>query len=265
MTYRTAFQNALLAETAFDLDGQLTLAELVLHVPHASAHLPDRTGYVVPEACVQKEVALLTDWYTDELFAVPGATALVAPFSRVFCDVERLPDIQEPMYAAGRGFFYTHCDDGTPLREDVTGLKSHIRENYYLPHHAALQHLVATKLEQVGRCTILDCHSFADEPFASDSDQTRPRPDVCLGTDAWHTPDWLVEKFEQAFAQQGYTVAINAPYSGTVVPLPYYRQERHVLSIMLEVNRRLYLTPANEPRPAALAQLNRVLREALQH
>ena len=264
MTYHPMLQKALLAETAFDLDGQLTLAELVLHVPHASAHIPDLAGYVVPAGRVQQEVARLTDWYTDELFAVPGATALVAPFSRVFCDVERLPDAQEPMYAAGRGFFYTHCDDGTPLREDVAGLKSHIRDTYYLPHHAALQQLVATRLTGVGRCTILDCHSFADEPFASDPDQRRPRPDVCLGTDAFHTPDWLVEKFAQAFARQGYTVAINAPYSGTIVPLPYYQQERQVLSIMLEVNRRLYLTPENEARPAALAQLNRVLREVLQ-
>ena len=39
----------------------------------------------------------------------------------------------------------------------------------------------------------------------------------------------------------------------SIVPLPYYQQERQVLSIMLEVNRRLYLTPENEPRPAALA------------
>ena len=262
--YTEMLQKALLAESAFDLDGQLALAELVLHVPHASAHIPDRAGYVVPAGRVQQEVARLTDWCTDELFAVPGATALVAPFSRVFCDVERLPDAQEPMYVAGRGFFYIHCDDGTPLREGVVGLKSHIRDTYYLPHHAALQQLVATRLTGVGRCTILDCHSFSDEPFASDPDQRRPRPDVCLGTDAFHTPDRLVEKFAQAFARQGYTVAINAPYSGTIVPLTYYQQERQVLSIMLEVNRRLYLTPNNAPRPAELARLNRVLRDALQ-
>lgn len=40
---------------------------LILHVPHASTHIPFIDGYLNAETTAQ-EIQLLTDWYTDELF-----------------------------------------------------------------------------------------------------------------------------------------------------------------------------------------------------
>ncbi len=42
------------------------------------------------------------------------------------------------------------------------------------------------------------------------------------------------------------TVTIDCPYSGTIVPLRYLGVEPAVSSIMIEVNRRLYLEPESE-------------------
>jgi len=39
----------------------------------------------------------------------------------------------------------------------------------------------------------------------------------------------------------GYIVAINKPYSGTLVPLRYYERDSRVASVMIEVNRKLYM------------------------
>jgi N-formylglutamate amidohydrolase len=60
---------------------------MILHIPHASANIPDREGFLDEEK-VQAEILKLTDWYTDDLFQSEEAIRLIAPFSRVFCDVE---------------------------------------------------------------------------------------------------------------------------------------------------------------------------------
>jgi N-formylglutamate amidohydrolase len=40
---------------------------------------------------------------------------------------------------------------------------------------------------------------------------------------------------------EGYSVAVDAPFSGALVPLASYRRDHRILSVMIEVNRRLYM------------------------
>ncbi len=42
--------------------------------------------------------------------------------------------------------------------------------------------------------------------------------------------------------QLDWSVGINRPYAGTLVPTTFYGKDQRVLSVMIEVNRRLYLT-----------------------
>jgi N-formylglutamate amidohydrolase len=44
----------------------------------------------------------------------------------------------------------------------------------------------------------------------------------------------------------GYTVELNKPYSGTIVLLPLYGSGAPVISVMIEVNRRLYMDESNQ-------------------
>ena len=39
----------------------------------------------------------------------------------------------------------------------------------------------------------------------------------------------------------GYQVGINAPFSGTLTPLKYYHKNPSVKSVMIEINRKLYM------------------------
>jgi hypothetical protein len=41
---------------------------LIRHIPHASTAIPDRSGYVVDDDVLQRELLLLTDWHTDDLY-----------------------------------------------------------------------------------------------------------------------------------------------------------------------------------------------------
>lgn len=91
---------------------------------------------------------------------------------------------------------------------------------------------------------IVDCHSFPSVAHPFESDGAIPRPDICIGTDRYHTPDDLLELVQSYFLEKGYSVAINSPYSGTYVPLYYYQRNKKCLSIMIEVNRSLYMDEA---------------------
>jgi N-formylglutamate deformylase len=72
-------------------------------------------------------------------------------------------------------------------------------------------------------------------------DQTAPRPDFCIGTDPFHTPPAVLDAILVAIQAEGYSVAVDAPFGGTLVPLSSYRKDRRILSVMIEVNRRLYM------------------------
>jgi N-formylglutamate deformylase len=220
---------------------KLTKNQIILHIPHASAFIPEYSGYIAGRDVMEQEMALLTDHATDRIFDVEGVTRIVSGFNRIFCDVERLPDDQEEMYKFGRGFYYTHCDSGMPLRMEDRKHKQWVYENYYVPHHRLLNETVIDKLNQYGQVLIIDCHSFAPVPFATDLIQKADRPDFCLGTDDYHTPSVLALAMANALTQKGYSVKFNDPYRGTLIPLEFYQKNKAVAGIMIEVNRKLYM------------------------
>lgn len=208
---------------------------ILIHVPHAGTLIPNRLGYVASSEKILDEVKLLTDHNTDRLFNV-GPEQLVCPWSRVFCDVERFVEGEE-MDAVGMGFFYTACDDGSPLREDRDGARN-LALSYYDAHHASLLAAVERKLQTHGQCIIIDAHSFSDKPFKRDRDQTLNRPHFCLGTTQWNTPDWIINDAKRSLGQGGSSVETNRPYGGSMIP-KRYEGDKRVISLMVEVNRDL--------------------------
>jgi len=238
------------------------MKKLIIHIPHASTHFPFKTGFVVDDTTLEKEVLKLTDWYTDELFHSDKDIIVAARFSRVFCDVERFPeDHNEVMAKYGMGVLYTRCDDGTLIRILNDQLRRRIINDYYWEHHKKLAEAVSSQLKDHGAALIIDAHSFPEKPFYRDLIQDLNRPDLNIGTDAFHTPDALSEFSMNFFKERGYTVEINRPYSGTIVPAPFYCKNPKVHSIMLEVNRRLYLENGNEKKLEKFEKIKKIINE----
>ena len=213
----------------------------ILHIPHSSTYVPDYSGYLVPKEKIQDEINFLTDWATDKIFDVSNIDKIVVPFSRVFCDVERFYDEQEEMFAKGAGIAYTKLDSGEDLRKVSKALKQKILKEYYEPHHRTLDKITHQKLEKHGEAIIIDCHSFSSTPLKREFNQSKVRPDICIGTDNFHTPASLTKKYQEFFRAQGFQVAINQPYVGTIVPTKYYKKDQRVKSIMIEINKKLYM------------------------
>lgn len=86
---------------------------------------------------------------------------------------------------------------------------------------------------------ILDCHSFSDRPYKCDINNGWNRPDICIGTDPQYTPKELINLTVKYFEALGYSVKLNSPFSGTIVPSGF--SEEKLYSIMIELNRKLYL------------------------
>jgi len=245
-------------------DKKIMKKQLILHIPHSSIHIPFYDGYVCGRESLQNEIMLLTDWFTDDLFYSAKDKMVVAGFSRIFCDVERFADDhREPMAKAGMGVCYETFDAGGDMRTVTPALKQRILEKYYFPHHQRLTDTVSEQLQQFDRALILDCHSFSDTPFIRDPDQQPNRPDICIGTDRFHTPKDLIDLSVDYFQERGYKVKINSPYSGTIVPIAYYGKDKRVQSMMIEVNRKLYLTDQGNQRSEGYGEIKKVVQGCL--
>ncbi len=238
--------------------------KLILHIPHASNIIPDKTGYTVDDAALNQQVLLLNDWHTDDLFSTSDNIAVIAEFNRVFCDVERFADDeQEVMSGVGMGVLYTKRDDGSDLRTVSTELKKEILDNYYYRHHKKLSAAVAEQLASHEKALIIDCHSFSSTPFKRDLSQDTPRPDICIGTDSFHTPRSLYKFSADYFKWHGYSVKVNNPYLGSIVPIEYYQKDKRVHSVMIEINRDLYIIPGTNKKNENYNKIKLIIQDYL--
>ncbi len=226
---------------------------IIIHVPHASTWIPEseKKYFVTPN--LQHEIKVMTDHFCDDLFDT-GDEQICFPVSRLICDPERFrDDTQERMSRVGMGAVYIKCSDGTKLKEIPAKHKEWILREYYDTHHAALETAVAKAIAQQGRCLIIDGHSFYEEALPYEPDQDPWRPDICIGTDEFHTPEKITDTLVTFFRERGYSVAVNRPFAGALVPLRYYRSDKRVMSVMIEINRRLYIDRNIRKKPGFTA------------
>ncbi|QIA06472.1 N-formylglutamate amidohydrolase [Draconibacterium halophilum] len=163
----------------------------------------------------------------------------------------------------GMGVLYEKTDAGNPMRRVSAALHKQVVETYYNAHHQRLTEAVEKQLAQYNGALLIDCHSFPDKPLQRDLHQSTPRPDFNLGTDPFHTSPELASLAEQFFVERGFTVEINRPYAGTLVPMRWYNKNNRVQSLMLEVVRRLYLKPGTHEKSSDFKPVQILVQEFL--
>ena len=222
------------------------LENVVIHVPHASLYIPEAYIPDYDLEVLSHEMLVMTDWYCNELFACE-AEMVDLKVSRLVCDVERFRDDKdETMSQRGMGVYYTHSSRNMPFRKFSNAKREEVIRNYYDPHHAKLEATVEQRLAQYGQCLIIDGHSFYPESLPYEPDQQPNRPDICIGTDDFHTSPNMVYKMVNYLQDHNLSVKINSPFAGALVPIKYYQQDARVKSVMIEINRSLYLASGCE-------------------
>ncbi|GAA2659011.1 N-formylglutamate amidohydrolase [Streptomyces vastus] len=240
---------------------------VILHVPHSSRAIPAdvRAGILLADRELERELDHITDSHTARIAAEAASRAATEPWrfvnqlSRLVVDPERFPDEREEMLAVGMGAVYTrttHREELRPADHDGQPLI----DRYFHPYAAAMTDAVTERLDAVGRAVIIDVHSYPTERLPYELHGEDPRPPVCLGRDAFHTPADLLAHAERAFAGLGGT-AVNSPFSGTYVPLKYYGNDPRVSALMIEIRRNVYMSEPGGPAGTGLDALAGALCE----
>ncbi|MGW4275361.1 N-formylglutamate amidohydrolase [Streptomyces seoulensis] len=234
---------------------------VILHVPHSSRAIPAqvRRGITLDDTALERELDHITDAHTAEIAAMAAARSPVTPWrfvnrlSRLVVDPERFPDEREEMLSVGMGAVYTRTTHRAELRPaDYDGLP--LVERYFRPYAAAMTDAVGERLAAVGRAVIVDVHSYPTAPLPYELHGDGPRPPVCLGRDAFHTPPELLARAEKAFADFGGT-GVDSPFQGTYVPLAYYGTDPRVGALMIEIRRDVYMSEPGGPAGPGLDAL----------
>lgn len=220
-------------------------ANLLIHIPHASLCLPPDfcRDVMVDRKIIEHNLRFMADYKVDELARDIDCYKVTAKYSRLYCDVERFRnDADEPMARLGMGAVYTHLPGGAHYRQVTPERREEIIRRAYGPHHAQLNKLSQKIVAQHGSCMMVDLHSYSDDLVRKLFGYTENLPDICLGYD----DEWFSEnnalKLKTYIEKLGYSCALNYPYAGALVPMDFYRDKTPGLrSVMLEVNRRVYL------------------------
>lgn len=218
---------------------------IILHIPHASLCLPPDfwRDITVDKEIIERELRFIADYKVDELVKNIDSHKIIAKYSRLYCDVERFrSDEDEPMAKLGMGATYTHLSDGTQYRKIESSRREEILGKSYDLHHKQLNTLSRKIVDQYSSCVIIDIHSYSDELVRRLFGWTENLPDICLGYDEkWFSKD-NASKLKTYIEKMGYSCELNYPYSGALVPMEFYHDENpKIHSVMLEINRRVYL------------------------
>lgn len=246
---------------------------VILHVPHSSRRIPApvRAGIALDDASLASELDHITDAHTAELAAAAARAAGVTPWrfvnrlSRLVVDPERFPDEREEMLSVGMGAVYTRTTHRAPLRPPDLDPRPLI-DRYFHPYAQAMTAAVADRLAVAGRAVVVDVHSYPTARLPYELHGDGPRPPICLGTDAFHTPPGLVALAEKAFREKAFEekafeekgfgeVGIDSPFSGAYVPLRFHGEDPRVTALMVEIRRDTYMTEPGGPAGPGLARL----------
>ena len=190
---------------------------MILHIPHSSDKFPDDTRIPIG-------VREHTDWFTDKIF--DKRFSMVYPYSRYYCDVERL--------LGEDGLIQQIDTDGSVYRAVDEEKRIEILKSY-TDWHALLKTNAECQASYFDNVVVVDCHSFsASQLGLYESDV----PDICIGHNEHNAlPNEVMLEVARIYRDNFYSVEFNYPYANAIVAsdLP------NVYSIMLEVNKRLYM------------------------
>ncbi len=242
------------------IQGASFTSSLIFHIPHAREDIPEwvREQFLLFDEELEKELLTMTDRYTDDLFTTKDHPYIASPVSRLVLDVERFTDDEkEPMANKGMGAIYTSTHDGKKLRRELAPHETkELLRKYHQRNEESVTSSIKYALLANDVALVVDCHSFPSSPLPFEEGQSLPRVDICIGTDAFHTPSGLEQLVTSYFEKLGYSVRLNKPYEGTYVPILYYNRNKKVQSIMIELNRSLYMDEATGEKRATFDELH---------
>lgn len=236
----------------------------VFHVPHDGSEFPPElmASICVPQAQFLRYHEKMRDTGIHDM--IPRTYRTVSqsvsfPISRLLCDVERFIGPEEVMEQYGMGFCYERVFDGTLIKTVNDELRARTLP-YYQKHHERVDNICRAQK----RILLLDMHSFSEETVPRDMlHECEDTPDICIGTDANHTPEALAATAERVFRELGFRTARNYPYEGCYVPHTARIGEVSCIALMLEFNKRIYCDEHNNLIPSVTEATRKAVEQLI--
>ena len=99
-------------------------------------------------------------------------------------------------------------------------------------------------------------HSYPVRKLPYELHGDGPRPEVCIGTDDFHTAPELAEATTLAMGRVTEDLGLNSPFAGCYVPLEQYETNRAVQAVMLEIRRDAVAARMPQLQAATAALIN---------
>jgi N-formylglutamate amidohydrolase len=234
---------------------------IICNVPHSGTIIPEefRGDFVLSQKDLDEEALYMADNFTNYLYGelVYVSSSIISKISRVVLDIERFQnEADEPMSKVGMSALYTRTSSGVVLR-NISDENKIALEKIYKEYHDSFKKLASDSLLKHDRAIVVDCYSFPSIPRSYEPEQDINRPDICIGADEYHTPKEMVEILRGNFEKLGYRVEINTPFAGSIVPLDFYKKDKRVISVMIEVNRKLYMNEETFQKAENFSQISK--------
>lgn len=212
--------------------------DIILNIPHSSTFIP----YNNWEGDIDEEIKKWTDLYTDVLFAPKDRDNIIQitfPYSRFFCDAERLES--DPMNSIGQGIGYT---DFNGCHRYISPALNDCIMNLWKSHQLLLREAIEVSSSNP---LLIDCHSFPND--------VAPNVDFCIGwnEDESKPSEKIIEIIADALTKSNFKIGFNNPYSNSITPKTNYPYK----SVMIEVNKFLYLD--EESKLSSMYKINQLL------
>ncbi len=209
-----------------EIFGEMNLrGPMVVMCEHASRRLPPGMT-----ATQEDEPILAAHWGSDigaaevtrEIVRQSGSVGLVAPYSRLVCDLNRFPDDPTWIRQTPEGHalsFNAELDDAERLRRLLM---------YHEPFHVVADKLLDDRLRLGGDVLLLSVHSFT--PVFEEEVRTL---EIGVLFDSYPS---VAARLMEEFEAEGFDTLLNEPYSG--IDNVMYAAKRHGLQhgvVYLEV------------------------------
>ena len=233
---------------------------LLVTIPHTGVYVPPDVA--AHFATAEMGTGTMADWHLHELYAfLPqlGVDVIHATHHRFVVDLNRPPDAT-PLYP-GRfetGLVPTHTFQGETIwrtEPDAAEIARRMRQ-FHRPYHQAVEHRLREKVEQFGRCYLIDAHSVESR---ANRLHAALEQDIYLGDRDGRTCDpWFTQFVRGLFEKRGLSVSVNHPYKGGYTTAHYATANggpvEDVQTLQIEMCQRLYMKEG-EPRGAPETKL----------
>ena len=261
------------AFATYNLDS--TTVPALISVPHAGRDYDSRDTRSLRVS--RSAIAALEDRFADRLAdaaVAAGVPAIVAHVARLTIDLNRAPDdlnpaeLDGPLPRAGNyaSVMSARARSGLGLVPTRLARVGQLRHNLLDPHdvsrrvhdyHSPYHRVIAEELVRLSRAwdavLLIDLHSMPplDPPGVAD---------IVIGNRLGTTASPAVtHATAQLLRDQGFRVAINAPYAGGYIIERHAASDRNIHALQIEFDKRLYLDAAFDQPAAGLSRMQQVI------